>query len=152
VRGTRRPRTGYFLRAESFFNVATYIEELRDPGISAAYGGVPLHERSHGESFISLITHRFGPNGLYILDEPEAALSLRGNLALIRRMHDLVAQGSQFIVSTHSPILLGYPGATIYVLSDDGIAQRPYEQTDVVELTRSFLDDREQFLHHLFQD
>lgn len=86
VRGARRPRTGYFLRAESFFNVATYIEGLADPGIAAAYGGVPLHERSHGESFLALITHRFGPNGLYILDEPEAALSLRGNLALMRRM------------------------------------------------------------------
>jgi len=151
VRGTRRPKTGYFLRAESFFNVATYIEDLRDPAITAAYGG-KLHEKSHGESFISLVTHRFGPSGLYILDEPEAALSLRGNLALIRRMHDLVAEGSQFIVSTHSPILLGYPGATIYVLSDDGIAETQYEDTEVVELTRSFLQDREQFLHHLFED
>src|SRR6267143_3474075 len=94
VRGTRRPRTGYFLRAESFFNVATYMEELKDPGITRAYGGA-LHEKSHGESFISLVTHRFGPNGLYILDEPEAALSLRGNLALMRRMHDIVAEGSQ---------------------------------------------------------
>ena len=151
VRGTRRPKTGYFLRAESFFNVATYIEDLRDPGITAAYGG-KLHEKSHGESFISLVTHRFGPNGLYILDEPEAALSLRGNLALIRRMHDLVAEGSQFVVSTHSPILLGYPGATIYVLSADGIAQTAYEETEVVELTRSFLQDRAKFLHHLFEN
>jgi predicted ATPase len=150
VRGTRRPKTGYFLRAESFFNVATYLENL-DGGL-APYGGSSLHEKSHGESFISLVTHRFGPNGLYILDEPEAALSLRGNLALIRRMHDLVAEGSQFIVSTHSPILLGYPGATIYVLSADGIAQTAYEETEVVELTRSFLHDRAQFLHHLFEN
>jgi predicted ATPase len=152
VRGTRRPRTGYFLRAESFFNVATYIEELRDPKISAAYGDVPLHERSHGESFIALVQHRFGPKGLYILDEPEAALSLQGNLALMRRMHDLVAEGSQFIVSTHSPILLGYPDATIYVLSEDGIAERRYEDTEVVTLTRAFLDDRATFLRHLFED
>ena len=123
VRGTQRPRTGFFLRAESFFNVATYIEQLGDPGITHAYGGA-LHEKSHGESFISLVTNRFGPGGLYILDEPEAALSLRGNLALMRRMHDLVAEGSQFIISTHSPILLGYPGAKIYVLSDEGIAKR----------------------------
>jgi len=151
VRSTRRPRTGYFLRAESFFNVATYIEELGDPGITRAYGGA-LHEKSHGESFISLVTHRFGPNGLYILDEPEAALSLRGNLALMRRMHDLVAEGSQFIISTHSPVLLGYPGATIYVLSEEGIAITPYDKTDVVEMTRSFLKDRDQFLHHLFED
>lgn len=152
VRGTRRPRTGYFLRAESFFNVATYIEELRDPKIAAAYGDVPLHERSHGESFIALVQHRFGPKGLYILDEPEAALSLRGCLALMRRMHDLIAEGSQFILSTHSPILLGYPGARIYVLSDDGIADVPYERTQIVELTRAFIDGREQFLHHLFED
>jgi predicted ATPase len=152
VRGTRRPRTGYFLRAESFFNVATYIEELRDPGIAAAYGGVALHEQSHGESFISLVKNRFGPNGLYVLDEPEAALSMRGNLALMRRMHDLVAQGSQFVISTHSPILLGYPGAKIYVLSDDGMAETPYEETEVFELTRAFLGDRGQFLHHLFED
>lgn len=152
VRGTRRPRTGYFLRAESFFNVATYIEELRDPKIAAAYGDVPLHERSHGESFIALVQHRFGPKGLYILDEPEAALSLRGNLALMRRMHDLVAEGSQFIVSTHSPILLGYPDAKIYVLSGEGITETAYEKTEIVELTRSFLGGREQFLHHLFQD
>src|SRR5438876_8553706 len=116
VRSTRRPRTGYFLRAESFFNVATYLERLEDPGALAPYGGRSLHEQSHGESFISLLKHRFGPGGLYILDEPEAALSLGGNLALMRRMHDLVGEGSQFVVSTHSPILLGYPDAKIYVL------------------------------------
>src|SRR6266480_1368176 len=152
VRGTRRPRTGFFLRAESFFNVATYIEQLKDPGISAAYGGLPLHQRSHGESFIALVTNRFGPNGLYVLDEPEAALSLRGSLALMRRMHDLVAQGSQFIISTHSPILLGFPGAIIYVLSEGGMVETRYEETEVVELTRAFLGDRDEFLHHLFED
>jgi len=152
VRGTRRPRTGFFLRAESFFNVATYVENLADRGIAAAYGGVPLHERSHGESFIALVQHRFGPNGLYVLDEPEAALSLRGNLALMRRMHDLIAEGSQFIVSTHSPILLGYPGARIYVMSESGMAEVPYEKTEIVGLTRAFMDGRDQFLRHLFED
>ncbi|HEY3217840.1 MAG TPA: AAA family ATPase [Candidatus Limnocylindria bacterium] len=152
VRGTRKIRDGYFLRAESFFNVATYIEELPDPGRLTPYGGRSLHEQSHGESFIALIKNRFGGDGLYVLDEPEAALSLRGVLALIRRMHDLVAEGSQFIVSTHSPILLGYPDAKIYVLSEDGIAERRYEDTEVVALTRAFLDDRASFLHHLFAD
>jgi predicted ATPase len=152
VRGTRRPKTGFFLRAESFFNVATYIEDLRDPGIARAYGPVPLHERSHGESFLSLITHRFGPNGLYVLDEPEAALSVRGNLALMRRMHDLVAEGAQFIVSTHSPILLGFPNATIYVLSETGITESSYEDLEMIELTRAFLRDREGFFRHLFAD
>ena len=151
VRGTRRPRNGYFLRAESFFNVATHVEEIGGPAV-ASHGGRSLHAQSHGESFISLVTNRFGPNGLYVLDEPEAALSMRGNLALMRRMHDLVAEGSQFIVSTHSPILLGYPNAKIYVLSEDGIAATPYEETDIFELTRSFLSDRGQFLHHLFED
>ena len=117
-RGTRRERTGYFLRAESFFNVATHIEELdAEPGFSPpiinSYGGVSLHEQSHGESFLSLVLNRFGPRGLYALDEPEAALSLRGCLALIRRIHDLVSEGSQFIVSTHSPIILGYPEAAL---------------------------------------
>jgi predicted ATPase len=157
VRGTRSPRNGFFLRAESFFNVATHIEQLdSEPAggrpIIDAYGGTSLHEQSHGESFLSLILNRFGPEGLYILDEPEAALSLRGNLALMRRMHDLVAEGSQFVVATHSPILLGYPGARIYVLTDDGIAESKYEDTEQYELTRSFLDDRERFLHYLFSD
>jgi predicted ATPase len=156
IRGTRSPRSGFFLRAESFFNVATHIEQLDDgaggPPIIDAYGGVSLHEQSHGESFLSLIRNRFGPNGLYILDEPEAALSLRGNLALMRRMHDLEREGSQFIVATHSPILLGYPNARIYVLDEAGIAQANYEETEQYELTRSFLDDRERFLHYLFSD
>lgn len=151
VRGSGRPRTGYFLRAESFFNVATHVEEIA--GVARlSHGGVPLHERSHGESFIALVTHRFGPGGLYILDEPEAALSMRGQLALMRRMHDLVAEDAQFIVSTHSPVLLGYPGARIYVLTDEGIVETPYERTEPVELTRSFLEDPDRFLRHLFQD
>jgi predicted ATPase len=150
VRGTRRERTGYFLRAESFFNVATYIEDI--PEAVASHGGRSLHDQSHGESFLSLIKNRFGPNGLYVLDEPEAALSLRGNLALMRRMHDLIQEGSQFIISTHSPILLGYPNALIYVLSKDGIIQTRYEDTEQYDLTRSFLDDRDRFLHYLFED
>jgi len=152
VRGTRKIRNGYFLRAESFFNVATYLERLEDPGALAPYGGKSLHEQSHGESFIALLKHRFGPNGFYVLDEPEAALSLRGVLALMRRMHDLAAQGAQFVVSTHSPVLLGFPDATIYLLSDDGISRTSFDASDVVTLTRSFLENREQFLRHLFDD
>jgi predicted ATPase len=156
-RGTRRERTGYFLRAESFFNVATHIEQLdAEPcggrPIIESYGGVSLHEQSHGESFLSLVMNRFGADGLYLLDEPEAALSLRGCLALIRRMHELVADGSQFIVASHSPIILGYPDARIYVLSESGIVETPYEETEQYELTRSFLDDRHRFLHYLLAD
>jgi predicted ATPase len=150
VKGTRKFRDGYFLRAESFFNVATYIEGLE--GGLVPYGGRSLHEQSHGESFIALIKNRFGPNSFFVLDEPEAALSVRGVLALMRRMHDLAAEGSQFVISTHSPILLGYPGATIYFLSERGIEKTSYESTEVVELTRSFLADRDQFLRHLFED
>jgi predicted ATPase len=156
-RGSRRERTGYFLRAESFFNVATHIEQLDAAPAGGApiidsYGGASLHEQSHGESFLSLVMNRFGANGLYVLDEPEAALSLRGCLALIRRMHDLVAEGSQFIVASHSPIILGYPDARIYLLSDDGIVETPYEETDQYQLTRSFLDDRHRFMHYLLAD
>lgn len=147
VRGRRRPRSGYFLRAESFFNVATYVEGI--PDAVASHGGRPLHEQSHGESFLSLVHHRFVAGGLYILDEPEAALSVRGVLALILRMRDLTAEGSQFIVSTHSPILLGFPDATIYVLSERGIVKTPFEDVESVRVTRDFLQDREHYLHHL---
>jgi predicted ATPase len=150
VRGTKRIRDGYFFRAESFFNIATYLERL-DGGLGP-YGGKSLHEQSHGESFIALIANRFGPDSFFVLDEPEAALSLRGQLALMRRMHDLVAEGSQFVVSTHSPVLLGYPEATIYTLSDAGITRARYEETENYELTRSFLKDRDQFLRHLFEE
>jgi len=156
VKGTRRIRDGYFLRAESFFNVATRLEQMtrEEMGGSALapYGGRSLHAQSHGESFLALIANRFGGDSFFVLDEPEAALSLRGQLALMRRMHDLVALGSQFVVSTHSPVLLGYPGATIYSLSDKGLARTRYEETENYELTRSFLKDRDQFLRHLFED
>ena len=156
VKGTRKFRDGYFLRAESFFNVATYLDIMRKEvggaGALVPYGDRSLHEQSHGESFIALIKNRFGPNSFFVLDEPEAALSVRGVLALMRRMHDLAAEGSQFVISTHSPILLGYPGATIYFLSERGIEKTSYESTEVVELTKSFLADRDQFLRHLFED
>jgi predicted ATPase len=151
VRGARRPRTGFFLRTESFFNVSTQVEQLGGE-IAAAYGERPLHEQSHGESFLSLVTNRFAGDGLYLLDEPEAALSVRGNLALMRRMHDLVADGSQFLVATHSPLLLGLPGALIYELGEDGFRRVAYDEVEHVELTRSFLADPERFLRHLLAD
>jgi predicted ATPase len=145
-------RDGFFLRAESLYSIATHIDRDHDATLLDSYGGVSLHEQSHGESFLSVALHRFGGRGLYILDEPEAALSLRGQLALIRRMHELVAEGSQFIVSTHSPILLAFPGARIYALSEHGIEETPYEETEPVELTRAFLADPARFLHYLFAD
>ena len=108
--GPRKPTTGFFLRAESYYNVASEIERLGD---LSSYGGVLPHERSHGESFVDLLVHRFGPRGLYVLDEPEAALSVRGCLAVLARLAELVAQDCQVVVATHSPVLLALPGATI---------------------------------------
>lgn len=147
ARTERRPRTGYFLRAESFFNVATNIEELDRvpalaPPIIDSYGGKSLHEQSHGESFWALVQHRFGPAGLYILDEPEAALSPRRQILLLARIAELVEQGSQFVIATHSPILAAAPGALIYALSAEGIRSIPYEDTDCFVVTKAFLEDR----------
>jgi predicted ATPase len=148
----RRPRTGYFLRAESYYNVATEIERLHqiDGNMLRYYGGVSPHERSHGESFLDLVVHRFGPDGLYLLDEPEAALSVRGCLALLARMVELAAHGCQFIVATHSPILLALPHATILQIDQDGALQRvDYDEAIPVQLTRDFLAAPDRFLHHL---
>ncbi|WP_086662692.1 AAA family ATPase [Lentzea kentuckyensis] len=146
--GTRKPRTGFFLRAESFYNVATEIDRIGE-GIHASYGGKSLHERSHGESFINLIAHRFGSRGLYVLDEPEAALSVKGCLTVLRHMHDLVAEGSQFIIATHSPILLAAPNATILEIADGSIDEVPYDAAEPVALTRNFLGEPDRFLRHL---
>ena len=143
---TRRPKTGFFLRAESFYNVATEIERL---GVGNAYGERSLHEQSHGESFLALVKNRFQPNGLYILDEPEAALSPSRQLSLLVCMHELVEAGSQFIIATHAPIVLAYPKATIYHLDEKGLSRIEYEQTEHVALTRDFLNDRKPFLRRL---
>ena len=143
---TRRPKTGFFLRAESFYNVATEIERL---GVGDSYGDRSLHEQSHGESFLSLMKHRFKASGLYILDEPEAALSPSRQLSLLVRMHELVEAGSQFIIATHALIVLAYPGATIYLLDDKGITRVDYDETEHVQLTRDFLNDRDRFLRRL---
>jgi predicted ATPase len=150
ARGVRRPRSRYFLRAESFYNVATVVDDI--PEALDAHGGVSLHARSHGESFLALVNHRFGRDGLYLLDEPEAALSPTGLLALLRRMHDLVADGSQFVVATHAPMLMAYPGARIYALDAAGIAPVALEETEHFQLTRAFLEAPERFLRTLLSD
>lgn len=142
----RHPATGFFLRAESFYNVATEIERL---GVEYAYGGRSLHEQSRGESLTALMKHRFGPNGLYILDEPEAALSPSRQLSLLLRMHELVEEGSQFIIATHAPIVLAYPYATIYALDDRGITRVEYDEVGQVNLTRDFMNNRDQFVSRL---
>jgi predicted ATPase len=155
--GVRKPRTGFFLRAESYYNVASEIERLdQDPGsppLLPAYGGVSPHERSHGESFLDLVTHRFRPHGLYLLDEPEAALSVRGCMAVLARFAELVEQGCQIVVATHSPILLALPGATIYQIGETGEIERmDYDQALPVRLTREFLSAPEKFLRYLLTE
>lgn len=155
--GTCKPRTGFFLRAESYYNVASEIERLdQDPGsppLLPAYGGISPHERSHGESFLDLVTHRFGPNGLYLLDEPEAALSVRGCMAVLARLAELAVQGCQIVVATHSPILPALPGATIYEIAETGEIERvEYDQALPVRLTRDFLTAPERFLRHLLTE
>lgn len=151
VRGIHRPATDFFLRAESLFTAATYLEEL-GPDSLRPYGGVSLHEQSHGESFLAVLINRFDPNGLYLLDEPEAALSTQNCLTCLRRIHELVQQNSQFVIATHSPIILAYPDATIYSFGDDGFHEVDYEDADPVRLTQSFLQARERFLCDLLSD
>lgn len=137
IRTTRRARDGFFLRAESYFNVATYVEGL-DGGLGP-YGGRSLHEQSHGESFLALLENRLGGRGLYIFDEPEAALSPTRQMSMMVRMHDLVAADSQFIIATHSPILMAYPDAWIYQLGPRGLERIEYEDTEHYAITRNFL-------------
>ncbi|HEY1956523.1 MAG TPA: AAA family ATPase [Polyangiaceae bacterium] len=146
ARTPARPRTMFFLRAESYFNVATNIEVLDratpGPPLIASYGGRSLHEQSHGESFLALLKHRFGPGGFYVLDEPEAALSPARQIDAIARIHELVAEGSQFVIATHAPILLSFPNAAIYELDGDGIHPTRYDDTATVRVTRDFFDRR----------
>jgi len=150
-RGTRRPKTDFFLRAESLFTAATYLEGLDNDPL-AAYGGRSLQEQSHGESFLAIMLNRFGPQGLYLLDEPEAALSTQNCLTFLRRVHELAREGSQFLIATHSPIILAYPDASIYEFSDTGLETVAYEDAEPVRLTQSFLAARERFLAELLSD
>lgn len=154
IRSPRRPKDGFFLRAESFYNVATEIEHLdAEPSVAPpvidSYGGVSLHKQSHGQAFTSLIMNRFGGKGLYFLDEPEAALSPTRQLSLISRMHELVENDSQFVIATHSPIIMAYPNAQIYLLTDDGISEVEYEECDHFRVTRNFLSNRKKMLRIL---
>lgn len=154
VRGIERPKTGFFLRAESFYNAASYIEET-DGGsgeILSAYGGISLHEQSHGESFFSLVMNRFSGHGFYILDEPEAALSPSRQMALLIRINELVRQGSQFIIATHSPIILAYPDSLIYELTDKCITEKAYEDTETYKVMSSFMESPQRMLKRLFEE
>jgi predicted ATPase len=148
IRPPGRVHDGFFLRAESFFNVAAQVEQL---GVSG-YGDRPLHEQSHGESFFALFDNRFRGGGLYMLDEPEAALSPNRQLAFLTRLHEILGVESQFIIATHSPIILAYPDAWIYQATPDGLERVAYEDTEHFQVTRRFLNRRDIFLKTLLSD
>lgn len=157
TRGVRRVRDGFFLRAESYFNVATQIHKLdQEPGLGPpiinSYGGVSLHDQSHGKSFRALMENRLGGQGLYILDEPEAALSPTSQMWMLSRMHQLINKNSQFIIATHSPIILSYPDAWIYQIGEKGLDRVAYEDTDHYQVTRDFLNRYPQMLEILLEE
>ena len=149
IRDIRYPDDGFFLRAESFFNVATYMDEV---GYLRGYGDKSLHARSHGEAFMALLVHKFRDRGLYLLDEPEAALSPTRQMAALVAIDQLVRQGSQFIIATHSPILLAYPRAKIIQFDEDGIHETAFEDTEHYAVTRDFLNHYPRRLQQLFED
>jgi predicted ATPase len=148
-----QPKDGFFLRAETYYNLATNIEEMDEgdggPKIIDSFGGKSLHEQSHGESFFATFLHRFQGKGLYILDEPESALSPLRQMSMLARIHELVEDASQFIISTHSPIIMSYPYAKIIELLEDGMEEVKLENTGHYRLMNQFFDDRERLLHHL---
>lgn len=158
-RGISRRNDGFFFRAESYFNLATEIERIDSdpdnvnynsgPPVQLSYGGGSLHEQSHGESFMTLLTERFRGNGLYLLDEPEAALSPSRQMSVLTVMHDLIRRNSQFVIVTHSPILMAYPDSTIYLFSNDAITPIDYTDTEHFNITRDFLNRREAMLRVL---
>lgn len=155
-KGYQRPRDGFFLRAESFYNVATQVEEYRgtdDPQIYyQRYGGRSLHEQSHGESFLALMQNRFSDKGFYLLDEPEAALSPQRQLTLLICLNRLAKRGSQFLIASHSPILLGFPGAEILSFDEGEIRAIPYEETQSYQVTEMFINHREYLLERLLEE
>ena len=150
-RSFRKPQDYYFLRAESFYNVATYMDNLVPPPIQG-YGGKSLHKQSHGESFMATIQNKLKGNGLYIMDEPEAALSPNRQLEALSLIHQLVQNHSQLIIATHSPILLAYPNAKIYHFGQSGIHETTYEDTEHFEITKNFLNRYRQMLDILMED
>lgn len=155
VKGVKKPRDGFFLRAESLYNVATEIERMDSepsfgPPVKMAYGGQSLHEQSHGESFLAIFMNRFGGKGVYILDEPEAALSPSRQMTMISRMHELVGQESQFIIATHSPIIMAYPNSIIYEVKEN-IQVVKYEETEHYQVMKSFMNNTQRMLDVLME-
>jgi predicted ATPase len=152
IKGAKTPKDGFFLRAESFYNVATNIDELErdDPGLLSSYGGCSLHKQSHGESFFAVFMNRFKGNGLYILDEPEAALSPSRQMSMISRINELVSKGSQFIIATHSPIIMAYPDSVIYEIKN-GFKEVKYEETEHYQVMKTFLNNTQKMLNVLME-
>jgi predicted ATPase len=155
----KRTGAGFFLRAESWFNTVSYMDNLdlepaKSPPISAFYGGQSLHTRSHGETFFTVIDLKFRRNGLFLLDEPEAALSPQRQLAFLVLIHDVLREykDAQFIISTHSPILLGYPNAQIVSFDDAPLREITYEEAGSMQVVKQFVNHREEFLEELFRD
>lgn len=152
-RGIRRPQDEFFFRAESFYNIATQIDsyEQEQAGYLKYYGGKSLHNQSHGESFLALAQNRFSPNSLYLLDEPEAALSPQRQLTLLLLIYELAQSGTQFILSTHSPILVGIPEAEILSLGDFGIRTISCEETECFQIMKMFVTQKERMLNELLR-
>lgn len=146
------PKDGFFLRAESLYNAASYLDSLDDMRLTARNYGGSLHTKSHGESFLALVQNRFGGQGLYFLDEPEAALSPMRMLTLLAELDRLVKMNSQFIIATHSPILMAFPGAEILQITEEGIRPAAYRETEHYIVTRRFLEKPEQMLKYLLED
>jgi predicted ATPase len=153
VLSATKPRNGYFLRAESFFNVAEFVDsgDRFAPDLSLN-GDVPLHAQSHGESFLALAANRFGADGLYLLDEPEAALSVTGALALLAIVTRAAHSGAQFVIATHSPVLLAAPDAQIYELDEEGINSVAYDDLQAVRQLRGFLNAPDRYLRQIMID
>ncbi len=155
IKGISRPKSNFFLRAESFYNVASKIEDYRDDDYETyykRYGGKSLHDQSHGESFLALIQNQFTEKGLYILDEPEAALSPQRQLTLLILIHDLAQRGAQFFIASHSPILLGMPEASILSFDNGKISEVKYEDTESYKITELFINNKESLLNNLLND
>jgi predicted ATPase len=156
AKGVYKAKDHFFFRAETFYNLATNIENLDNepmsgPRIIDSFGGKSLHQQSHGESFFSAFIERFQGNGIYILDEPEAALSPLRQMSMLARINDLVNQGSQFIISTHSPIIMAYPNAKIIQLTEEGMSESRLEDTNHYLIMKQFFEDKDRLLHHLFR-
>ncbi|MGI6030962.1 MAG: AAA family ATPase [Eubacteriales bacterium] len=155
TKGVRRPSDSYFLRAESFYNLASEVDDLEQvgpPGFLANYGGRSLHQQSHGESFLALVQNRFRGHGLYLLDEPEAALSPMRQMTLMAEIHQLAREGSQFFIATHSPILMSCPDSTLYWLEDGRMEVRDYRQTPHYFITRQFMENPQRMLGVLLEE